>query len=210
VCSGVTPFNFPAMIPLWMFPVAIACGNTFLLKPSEKNPGASMIIAEMSKDIFPPGVLNIIHGSKNSVDFICDHPYIKSISFVGGNQAGEYIHSRGTKNGKRVQSNMGAKNHAIILPDAKRERAIDSLIGAAFGASGQRCMALPVAIFVGESQDWIPDLVERAKKLKIGPGSDPETQIGPLITTDSKKRVESLIESGKKGRSICFTRWKKS
>jgi len=197
VCAGVTPFNFPAMIPLWMFPVAISCGNTFILKPSEKNPGASMVIAELSQDIFPPGVLNIIHGSKNSVDFICDHPFIKAISFVGGNQAGEYIHARGSKNGKRIQSNMGAKNHALILPDAKRDRTIDMLIGAAFGATGQRCMALPVAIFVGESQKWIPDLVEKARKLKIGPGSDPEAQIGPLITSDSKKRVEKLIETGK-------------
>lgn len=198
VCAGICPFNFPAMIPLWMFPLALTTGNTYILKPSEKNPGASTIIAELSQDIFPPGVLNIIHGSKNSVDFICDHSYIKAISFVGGNQAGEYIHARGTKNGKRVQSNMGAKNHALILPDAKRDRTIDLLVGAAFGATGQRCMALPIAIFVGESQNWIPDLVEKAKKLKIGPGSDPEAQVGPLITSESKNRVESLIESGKK------------
>jgi len=203
VCAGITPFNFPAMIPLWMFPVAIACGNTYILKPSEKNPSASMIMADLCKDIFPPGVFNIIHGSKNAVDFICDHQYIKAISFVGGNQAGEYIHSRGTKSGKRVQSNMGAKNHAMILPDAKKDRTLDQLIGAAFGASGQRCMALPVAIFVGESQEWIPELVEKAKKLKIGPGSDAQSSVGPLISPDSKKRVEKLIQSGKdEGASI--------
>jgi len=203
VCAGITPFNFPAMIPLWMFPIAVSCGNTYVIKPSEKNPGASMVIAELTKDILPPGVLNIVHGSKTAVDFICDNPAIRAISFVGGNQAGEYIHARGTKNGKRVQSNMGAKNHALILPDAKKDRTIDSLVGAAFGASGQRCMALPIAIFVGESQKWIPELVEKAKKLKIGPGADPESQVGPLITLDSKHRVESLIQSGKEeGASI--------
>jgi len=186
------------MIPLWMFPVAISCGNTYILKPSEKNPSSSMIMSEFSKDIFPPGVFNIIHGSRSAVDFICDHPEIKAISFVGGNQAGEHIHARGTKNGKRVQSNMGAKNHAMILPDAKKERSLDQLIGAAFGATGQRCMALPVVILVGSAKSWIPELVERTKKLKIGPGIDAQTQVGPLITADSKKRVENLIESGKR------------
>jgi malonate-semialdehyde dehydrogenase (acetylating)/methylmalonate-semialdehyde dehydrogenase len=156
-----------------------------------------MVIAELCQDIFPPGVLNIIHGSKNSVDFILDNPHIKAVSFVGGNQAGEYIHHRGTKSGKRVQSNMGAKNHAIILPDAKKDRTIDNLVGAAFGATGQRCMALPIAIFVGESKQWIDELVEKTKQLKIGPGSDPQYQVGPLITNDSKQRVEKLIQSGK-------------
>jgi len=157
-----------------------------------------MIMAELSKDIFPPGVFNIIHGGRGAVDFICDHPDIRAISFVGGNQAGEHIHSRGTKNGKRVQSNMGAKNHGVILPDAKKERALDQLIGAAFGATGQRCMALPVVILVGDAKSWIPDLVERSKRLKLGPGSDSQTQVGPLITEESKKRVESLIEGSKK------------
>jgi malonate-semialdehyde dehydrogenase (acetylating)/methylmalonate-semialdehyde dehydrogenase len=198
VCSGITPFNFPAMIPLWMFPLAIACGNTFILKPSERNPSASTIMAEISKDIIPPGVFNIIHGGKTAVDFICDNPAIRTISFVGGNQAGEYIHERGTKSGKRVQSNMGAKNHAMILPDARKDRTLDQLIGAAFGASGQRCMALPICIFVGESKNWIPELVEKAKKLKIGPSNDDSSQVGPLITMESKKRVERLIQSGLK------------
>jgi len=198
VCAGITPFNFPAMIPLWMFPLAITCGNTFILKPSEKNPSASTIMAEISKDIIPKGVFNIIHGRKEAVDFICEHPEIKAISFVGGNQAGEYIHTRGTKHGKRVQSNMGAKNHAMILPDARKDRTLDQLIGAAFGASGQRCMALPICIFVGESRNWIPELVEKARSLKIGPSFENDTQVGPLITKDSRKRVERLIESGKK------------
>jgi malonate-semialdehyde dehydrogenase (acetylating)/methylmalonate-semialdehyde dehydrogenase len=143
-------------------------------------------------------VFNIIHGRKEAVDFICDQPEIKAISFVGGNQAGEYIHTRGTKHGKRVQSNMGAKNHAMILPDARKDRTLDQLIGAAFGASGQRCMALPICIFVGESKNWIPELVDKARSLKIGPSFENDTQVGPLITKDSKKRVERLIESGKK------------
>jgi len=162
-----------------------------------------MIMAEISKGIIPPGVFNIIHGSKSAVNFICDHPDIKAISFVGGNQAGEYIHARGTKNGKRVQSNMGAKNHAMILPDAKKDRTLDQLLGAAFGASGLRCMALPLVIFVGESKEWIPELVEKVKKLKIGPGSDSQTQVGPLITAESKARVEKLIEVGiKEGATV--------
>jgi len=140
------------MIPLWMFPISIVSGNTFLLKPSEKVPGASMVLAELSKGIFPDGVFNIIHGGKEAVDFICDAPQIKAISFVGANKAGEYIHARGSKSGKRVQSNMGAKNHAIILPDASKNRSLDQLTGASFGASGQRCMALPVIILVGETK----------------------------------------------------------
>jgi len=196
VTAGITPFNFPAMIPLWMFPMALVCGNTFLLKPSERVPSASMYIAELTKEAgLPDGVLNIIHGTKKAVNFICDAPEIKAISFVGGGVAGKHIHQRGTDNGKRVQSNMAAKNHAVIMPDASKERTLDQLAGAAFGASGQRCMALSAAVFVGEAQAWIPELAERAKKLKVCAGHVPATDVGPLISKEAKERVLRLIQS---------------
>ena len=197
VTAGICPFNFPAMIPLWMFPVATACGNTMLVKPSEKDPGATMILARLAKQAgYPDGVVQVVHGGHDTVNFVCDAPAIKAISFVGGNAAGEYIHARGTANGKRVQANLGAKNHATILPDANKEATLNALLAAAFGAAGQRCMALSTVIFVGESKQWIPELVERAKQLKTGSGMDPTTDVGPLITTASKERVESLIEQG--------------
>jgi len=196
VCAGVCPFNFPAMIPLWMFPTAIVAGNTFVLKPSEKDPGAAEILAELSKGLWPDGVLNIVQGGKPIVDGICDHPAIKAISFVGGSTVGSYIHERGTKNGKRVQSNMAAKNHGVILPDAQKERTLDALTGAAFGATGQRCMALSVAVFVGDSQKWIPDLVNKAKNLKVGPGTDTKAAIGPVVTKESLQRIHRLIGEG--------------
>uniref|UniRef100_H2M098 methylmalonate-semialdehyde dehydrogenase (CoA acylating) n=1 Tax=Oryzias latipes TaxID=8090 RepID=H2M098_ORYLA len=158
VCAGIAPFNFPAMIPLWMFPIGMVCGNTYLMKPSERVPGCTMLLAKLLQDAgAPDGTLNIIHGQHAAVNFICDHPAIKAISFVGSNQAGEYIYERGSKNGKRVQSNMGAKNHGVVMPDANKENTINQLVGAAFGAAGQRCMALSTAIFVGESRDWLPD-----------------------------------------------------
>jgi len=158
-----------------------------------------MALAELAKEAgVPDGVLNVVHGAKRSVDFICDHPSVRAISFVGGSTAGKYIHSRGTENGKRVQSNMGAKNHATILPDASKERTLDALTGAAFGASGQRCMALSCVIFVGESKNWIPELVERAKKLKVTAGNLAvgNDYLGPLITKDAKDRVNQLIQQG--------------
>lgn len=196
VSAGIAPFNFPAMIPLWMFPMATVCGNTFVLKPSERTPGAAMILARLAKEAgLPDGVLNVIHGSVDAVNFICDHPDIKTISFVGGNRAGQHIHERGSRNGKRVQSNMGAKNHATILPDADKDATLNALAGAAFGAAGQRCMALSVAIFVGDTYNWIPELVERAKKLKVGEGNQPGVDLGPLITQESKQRVCDIIES---------------
>jgi len=184
VCAGVCPFNFPAMIPLWMFPTAIVAGNSFILKPSEKDPGAAELLAELTKGVWPDGVFNLVQGGKTIVDGMCDHPVIKAISFVGGGTVGTYIHERGTKNGKRVQSNMAAKNHGVILPDAQKERTLDALTGAAFGATGQRCMALSVAVFVGDSQNWIPDLIEKAKSLKVGPGTDPKVAIGPVVTKE--------------------------
>jgi len=196
VASGICPFNFPAMIPLWMFPVAVTCGNTFVLKPSEKDPGASLILARLAAEAgLPPGVLNVIHGSHDAVNFICDHPAIKAISFVGGNAAGEHIFARGTANGKRVQSNMGAKNHAVVLPDATRTHAMNALVGAAFGAAGQRCMAISTAVFVGDSTQWLPDLVERAKSLKVSGGFEKGAEMGPVISVRAKQRISDIIQS---------------
>jgi malonate-semialdehyde dehydrogenase (acetylating)/methylmalonate-semialdehyde dehydrogenase len=198
VCAGICPFNFPAMIPLWMFPLAITTGNTFILKPSERVPNTSMLLMQLVKEAgIPDGVINVIHGARDAVNFICDAPEIRAISFVGGDAAGRHIHERGTKNGKRVQSNMAAKNHATVLPDADKERTLDQLVGAAFGASGQRCMAISTAVFVGDSQKWIPELVERAKKLKVTEGMQPGADLGPLISPQAKQRVEQLIQSGK-------------
>jgi len=196
VCAGICPFNFPAMIPLWMFPVAITCGNTFVLKPSERTPTAAMQLAELMQEAgLPDGVLNVVHGAKDTVDFICTDDRIRAISFVGGNNAGQYIHDVGTKHNKRVQSNMGAKNHATILPDANRDAALSALAGAAFGASGQRCMALSVGLFVGEAKEWIPDLVERASKLKLGAGLNAGSDIGPVISPEAKQKIIDLISS---------------
>jgi len=197
VCAGICPFNFPAMIPLWMFPLGMACGNTFIMKPSERTPGATMILAKLAHEAgFPAGSLNVIHGGVDAVNFICDDPNVRTISFVGANQAGEHIHARGTKNGKKVQSNMGAKNHATILPDADKESTLNALAGAAFGAAGQRCMALSTALFVGEAKEWIPELVEKSQSMQAGDGMADTSDLGPLISKESKARVEGLIESG--------------
>ncbi|CAI9567216.1 unnamed protein product [Staurois parvus] len=199
VCAGIAPFNFPAMIPLWMFPMGMVCGNTYLMKPSERVPGATMLLARLLQDSgAPDGTLNIIHGQHAAVNFVCDHPAIRAISFVGSNQAGEYIYERGSKNGKRVQSNMGAKNHGVIMPDANKESTLNQLVGAAFGAAGQRCMALSTAVLVGEAKKWLPELVERAKKLRVNAGDQPGADLGPLISKTAKQRVCSLVESGVK------------
>ncbi|XP_065843392.1 probable methylmalonate-semialdehyde/malonate-semialdehyde dehydrogenase [acylating], mitochondrial [Oscarella lobularis] len=197
VCSGITPFNFPAMIPLWMFPLALVCGNTFVLKPSERDPGATMLLCEMAHDAgVPKGVLNVIHGSRDAVNFILDDPTIRAVSFVGSDVAGQHVYERGSRNGKRVQSNMGAKNHGVIMPDANKEHTLNQLVGAAFGAAGQRCMALSTAVFVGESQKWMPELLERAKKLKVNAGDQPGADLGPLISPEAKQRVCDLVQSG--------------
>lgn len=197
VTAGIAPFNFPAMIPLWMFPVAAVCGNTMLMKPSEQDPGACMMLVELAKEAgLPDGVVNCIHGQHEAVTFICDHPDIRAISFVGSDTAGNYIYERGSKNGKRVQCNMGAKNHGVIMPDANKEQALNQLVGAAFGAAGQRCMALSTAIFVGKAREWIPEFVEKAKKLRVGAGHDPKADLGPLISKKAKERVLELVESG--------------
>lgn len=197
VTAGICPFNFPAMIPLWMMGLATVSGNSMILKPSEKDPGATMMLAKMAQEAgLPDGVLQIVHGAHDTVNFLCDAPKIRAISFVGGNNAGEYIFDRGTKNGKRVQANLGAKNHATIMPDADKEATINALVGAGFGAAGQRCMALSTVIFVGESVNWLPELIEKAKSLQVGNGMSKETDVGPLITPDSKARVERLIQEG--------------
>lgn len=197
VCAGITPFNFPAMIPLWMFPMAIACGNTFVLKPSEQDPMSTMRLVELAIEAgIPPGVLNVVHGGEEVVNAICDHADIKAVSFVGSTRVGTHVYHRASQAGKRVQCMMGAKNHAVILPDANKEQTLNNLVGASFGAAGQRCMAVSVAVMVGEAQQWIPDLVERAKKLSLGNGAAAGVDVGPLISCAAKDRVESLIMQG--------------
>ena len=197
VCAGITPFNFPAMIPLWMFPMAIACGNTFVLKPSEQDPMVTMRLAELAMEAgVPPGVLNVVHGAEDVVNAICDHPDIKAVSFVGSSRVGTHVYERASLAGKRVQCMMGAKNHAVVLPDAHKAQALDALAGAAFGAAGQRCMALSVAVLVGEARQWIPDLVARAQRLAVGDGTAAGIDVGPLISCAAKERVEALIARG--------------
>jgi malonate-semialdehyde dehydrogenase (acetylating)/methylmalonate-semialdehyde dehydrogenase len=197
VCAGITPFNFPAMIPLWMFPMAIACGNTFVLKPSEQDPMVTMRLAELALEAgIPAGVLNVIHGGENAVNAICDHADIKAVSFVGSTKVGTHVYNRATLAGKRVQCMMGAKNHAIVLPDAHKEQTLNNLAGAAFGAAGQRCMALSVVVLVGAANEWISDIVEKAKTLKVNAGAESGTDIGPVISCTARERVESLIAAG--------------
>lgn len=199
VTAGICPFNFPAMVPLWMFPMAVIAGNTSVIKPSEMDPGATMLLMEMLNEAgAPPGLVNVIHGTHDAVNFICDSPDIRAISFVGGNTAGKHVYTRGAQNGKRVQSNLGAKNHAIVMPDAEKSNTIEQLVGAGFGAAGQRCMALSVAILVGEAKEWIPDLVARAQKLKVSAGVEPGAELGPVISKAAKQRILHLIESGVK------------
>ncbi|WP_243020162.1 CoA-acylating methylmalonate-semialdehyde dehydrogenase [Simplicispira sedimenti] len=197
VCAGITPFNFPAMIPLWMFPMAIATGNTFVLKPSEQDPMVTMRLCELALEAgIPPGVLNVIHGGEMAVNAICDHPDIKAISFVGSTKVGTHVYNRASLNGKRVQCMMGAKNHAIVLPDANKEQTLNAIAGASFGAAGQRCMALPVVVLVGEAQKWLPDLVAKAKTLKVSGGTEKGTDVGPVISCAALSRIEGLIERG--------------
>lgn len=199
VTAAICPFNFPAMIPLWCIPIATITGNTLILKPSERDPGAAMILAELvEKAGFPAGVVNIIHGAHRTVDFILDEPVVKAISFVGGNKAGEYIFSRGSANGKRVQANLGAKNHAAVLPDANKNHFLNSVIGAAFGAAGQRCMALSTLVMVGETKEWLPELAERAAELKVDGGFEQGADLGPVISPQSKERIEKIIATAEK------------
>nr|WP_174506990.1 CoA-acylating methylmalonate-semialdehyde dehydrogenase [Acinetobacter sp. Marseille-Q1620] len=197
VCAGITPFNFPAMIPLWMFPMAIVCGNTFVLKPSEQDPLSTMMLVELAVEAgIPAGVLNVVHGGKEVVDRLCTHPDIKAISFVGSTAVGTHVYNLAGQHGKRVQSMMGAKNHVVVMPDANKEQTLNALVGAAFGAAGQRCMALSVAVMVGESKQWVEQLVEKAKTLSVNAGHEPNTDIGPVISPRAKARVIDLINSG--------------
>ncbi len=197
VCAGITPFNFPAMIPLWMFPMAIVCGNTFVLKPSEQDPLSTMELVELAIEAgIPPGVLNVVHGGKDVVDGICMHPDIKAISFVGSTHVGTHVYNLGSQHGKRVQAMMGAKNHAVVLPDANREQTLNALAGAGFGAAGQRCMATSVVVFVGASKEWLPELVERAKGLSVNGGTEANTDVGPVVSRAAHERILGLIEKG--------------
>ena len=199
VCAGVCPFNFPAMIPLWMFPMAVTTGNTFILKPSEKDPGAAMLLAELAAEAgLPPGVLNIVHGVHDVVNYICDHPDIRAVSFVGSDAAGMHIYSRASATGKRVQCNMGAKNHAVVMPDADPEATANALVGAAFGAAGQRCMAISTAVFVGGSQRWEAALREKGVQLKVNAGTEADADLGPVISKQAKERICGLVEEGAK------------
>lgn len=184
------------MIPLWSIPVAIATGNCIILKPSERVPSAAMILAEIAREAgFPKGIFNIVHGTSRTVDFIIEDPHIKAISFVGSNRAGEYIFARGSKKGKRVQANLGAKNHAVVFPDANKKHTLNSIVGAAFGAAGQRCMALSTLLLVGEAQTWLTELAEIAKSLKVSGGFESDTDMGPVISPQSCERIKDLISS---------------
>ncbi|SEE14099.1 CoA-acylating methylmalonate-semialdehyde dehydrogenase [Pseudomonas kilonensis] len=197
VCAGITPFNFPAMIPLWMFPMAIACGNTFVLKPSEQDPLSTMLLVELAIEAgVPAGVLNVVHGGKDVVDALCTHKDIKAVSFVGSTAVGTHVYDLAGRHGKRVQSMMGAKNHAVVLPDANREQTLNALVGAGFGAAGQRCMATSAVVLVGAAKQWLPELKALAQKLKVNAGSEPGTDVGPVISKRAKARILELIESG--------------
>ena len=199
VVAGITPFNFPAMVPMWMFPMAIACGNTFILKPSERDPAAPQLILELMHEAgLPAGVLNIVNGGKPAVDAILHHPSVKAVSFVGSTPIAEYVYQTGTANGKRVQALGGAKNHMVIMPDADMDQAVDALMGAGYGSAGERCMAISVAVPVG--QDTADRLVEklapRVSGIKIGVWNDPDAEMGPLVTEQHKDKVLGYINKG--------------
>jgi malonate-semialdehyde dehydrogenase (acetylating)/methylmalonate-semialdehyde dehydrogenase len=198
VVAGITPFNFPVMVPMWMFPVAIACGNTFVLKPSERDPSPSLLHAQLLKEAgLPDGVFNVVQGDKVTVDALLDHPQVEAISFVGSTPIAEYIYSRGTAAGKRVQALGGAKNHMVVMPDADMDMAVDALIGAAYGSAGERCMAISVAVAVGGAGDKLVDaLARRASALKIDDGMAAGAEMGPVVTSAAKERIERLIGEG--------------
>jgi malonate-semialdehyde dehydrogenase (acetylating)/methylmalonate-semialdehyde dehydrogenase len=199
VVAGITPFNFPAMVPMWMFATAIACGNTFILKPSEKDPSASLYMAELLAEAgVPPGVFSVVQGDKVAVDRILEHPDIKAVSFVGSTPIARYIYETGTRNGKRVQALGGAKNHMVVLPDADIGMAADAAVSAAYGSAGERCMAISVVVAVGDVADpLVAQIKERLPKIHVGPGSDPQSQMGPLVTREHRDKVASYLESGK-------------
>jgi malonate-semialdehyde dehydrogenase (acetylating) / methylmalonate-semialdehyde dehydrogenase len=198
VCVGITPFNFPAMVPMWMYPVAIATGNTFVLKPSERDPSASMLVAELWAEAgLPDGVFNVVHGDKTAVDALLEHPDVAAVSFVGSTPIARYIYETGTASGKRVQALGGAKNHAIVLPDAPIDYASDHLVAAAFGSAGERCMAISTAVTVGSAGDELISAVsEKARAVKVGPGRERDSEMGPVVTQAARERIVGLIGSG--------------
>ncbi|WP_136414991.1 CoA-acylating methylmalonate-semialdehyde dehydrogenase [Herbaspirillum sp. ST 5-3] len=198
VCAGITPFNFPVMVPMWMFPVAIACGNTFILKPSERDPSPSLLMAELLKQAgLPDGVFNVVQGDKTVVDAILHHPDIAAVSFVGSTPIAEYIYATGAAKGKRVQALGGAKNHAIVMPDADLDQAVDALMGAAYGSAGERCMAISVAVAVGNTGDaLIEKLIPRVRNLKILDGMDLSAEMGPVVTSQHREKIMGYIQSG--------------
>ena len=199
VCAGITPFNFPAMVPMWMFPMAIACGNTFVLKTSERVPSTALRLAELFSEAgLPPGVLNVVNGDKEAVDTLLTHPDVAAISFVGSTAVAEYIYQTGTRHGKRVQALGGAKNHMVVMPDADLEQATDALMGAAYGSAGERCMAISVSVAVGDdtADALIERLAPRVAALKVGPASDPASEMGPLVTRAHFERVKGYVDLG--------------
>ena len=204
VCAGITPFNFPAMVPLWMIPNALACGNTFLLKPSEKDPSAPNLVVQLIQEAgFPPGVVNLINGDKVAVDRILGHPDVAAVSFVGSTPVARYIYETGTKTGKRIQALGGAKNHMVVLPDADLDLAADAAVSAAYGSAGERCMAISVVVAVGEIGDSLVEAIKlRIEKLVIGSGDDPDSEMGPLITCEHRDRVASYIQAGSEAGAV--------
>jgi malonate-semialdehyde dehydrogenase (acetylating)/methylmalonate-semialdehyde dehydrogenase len=200
VCAGITPFNFPAMVPMWMHPVAIACGNTFVLKPSERDPSVSTVVAQLWQEAgLPDGVFNVVHGDKVAVDAILDHPGIAAVSFVGSTPIARYIHAKATAAGKRVQALGGAKNHAIVLPDADIDFASDHLVASAFGSAGERCMAVSATVAVGRAADALVDAVsEKARKITVGSGRDKDSEMGPVVSAAARDRIVGLIGSGQR------------
>jgi malonate-semialdehyde dehydrogenase (acetylating)/methylmalonate-semialdehyde dehydrogenase len=201
VCAGITPFNFPAMIPLWMAPLAIACGNAFILKPSEKDPSCGMALAELFQEAgVPPGIMSVVNGGKDTVNAILAHPGIAAVSFVGATATAEHVYRTGTAHGKRVQALGGAKNHMVVLPDADLDMAVDALMGAAYGSAGERCMAVSVAVPVGDkvADALIERLAPRVRQLRIGPGSEPGVEMGPLVTAEHLAKVKGYVDLGVK------------
>jgi malonate-semialdehyde dehydrogenase (acetylating) / methylmalonate-semialdehyde dehydrogenase len=200
VVAGITPFNFPCMVPCWMFPVALAAGNTFILKPSERDPSASIFMARLLKEAgLPDGVFNVVQGGKDAVDALLEHPDVHALSFVGSTPIARYIYQRGAERGKRIQALGGAKNHLVVMPDADIEQAVDGLIGAAYGSAGERCMAISVAVLVGDVADQVvPMLRKRAAELNIGDGLNPKIEMGPVVTRQALERIEGYIDIGVK------------
>jgi malonate-semialdehyde dehydrogenase (acetylating)/methylmalonate-semialdehyde dehydrogenase len=198
VCAGITPFNFPAMVPMWMHPVAIACGNAFVLKPSERDPSASNLVAELYAEAgLPDGVFNVVHGDKGAVDALLDHPGVAAVSFVGSTPIARYVHGRASQRGKRVQALGGAKNHAIVMPGADLGYSADQLTAAGFGSAGQRCMAVSVAVTVGEVADpLVEEVARRAREIEVGPGLDPGSEMGPVVTSQARERIVDYIGQG--------------